>query len=220
MALTEKQSRPRVTAVSHPERRARRAPSWSLGFALAIVAIVLFVTIFAQVVAPQPLESVAMTQRLLPPSARYVLGTDQLGRDMVSRLLYSTQTSVLIAGSATRAEVMSIRRSGFVNSTLNLGVSRFTTIRNHVLPALIAPLTVQLTLAFPTKILLESALSFLGLGIRPPDTSLGQMVGTGQQYLAFAWWIVVVPSAAIFLISLAVGIIGDYLQDRVIRNAG
>ncbi len=291
MALTEKQSRPRAAAVSHPKRRARRAPSWSLGFALAIVAIVLFVTIFAQVVAPQPLESVAMTQRLLPPSARYVLGTDQLGRDMVSRLLYSTQTSVLIAGSATllsgfigavlgalagwfgkavdttvsffidvqssipgfilalgalvffggtpavlviilaiegweriarvtRAEVMSIRRSGFVNSTLNLGVSRFTTIRNHVLPALIAPLTVQLTLAFPTKILLESALSFLGLGIRPPDTSLGQMVGTGQQYLAFAWWIVVVPSAAIFLISLAVGIIGDYLQDRVIRNAG
>jgi peptide/nickel transport system permease protein len=120
----------------------------------------------------------------------------------------------------TRAEVMSVRRSGYVTSTLNLGVSRSTTVSHHLLPALIAPLAVQLTLAFPSKILIESALSFLGLGIRPPETSLGQMVGSGDQYLATAWWIVVAPGVAIFLISLAVGILGDYLQDRMLRNAG
>lgn len=271
--------------------RRRRSPSWSLIPALAVVAAILFVAVFGRLVAPQPLETVALTERLLPPSATHILGTDQLGRDIFGRMFYAVQTSVLIAASATvlsgligavlgglagwfggaadvvvsffidvqssvpafilalgalvflggtplvlvmvlafegweriarvtRAEVMSVRRSGFVNSTLNLGVPRSLTVLHHLLPALFAPLAVQLTLAFPAKILIESALSFLGLGIRPPETSLGQMVGTGNQYLATAWWIVVVPGVTIFLISLAVGIIGDYLQDRMLRHAG
>jgi peptide/nickel transport system permease protein len=271
-------------------RRRHRVPTWSVTIALAIMAIALFVTTSSRIIATEPLEFVQLTQRLLPPSAEHLLGTDQLGRDVLDRLIHSIRTSVLIAGSATilsgfigavlgglagwfgkaadttvsflidvqssipafilalgalvffggtplvlviilavegwervarvtRAEVMSIRRSGFVNSTLNLGVSRSATIRHHVLPALGAPLAVQLTLAFPTKILIESALSFLGLGIRPPETSLGQMIGGGQQYLASAWWIVVAPGVTIFLISLAVGIIGDHLQERVIQRA-
>ena len=271
--------------------RRRRFPAWSLILALVIVAVTLFVTLFGSLVAPHPLESVSLLERLQPPSPKHWFGTDQLGRDIFSRMFYAVQTSVLIAASATilsgligavlgsvagwfggvadtivsffidvqssipafilalgalvflggtpavlvvvlaiegweriarvtRAEVMSIRRSGFVVSTLNLGVARSTTIAHHLLPALVAPLAVQLTLAFPSKILIESALSFLGLGIRPPETSLGQMVGASDQYLATAWWVVVVPGIAIFLISLAVGIIGDYLQDRVLRNAG
>ncbi|WP_432850511.1 ABC transporter permease [Amycolatopsis sp. CA-161197] len=291
MALTEQQPLTRATVSARGGHRRRRFPAWSLIIALALVAIILLVTILAQVIAPEPLEAAAITQRLQPPSAHHLLGTDQLGRDIVSQLFYATQASVLIAGSATllsgligavlgalagwfgkgvdtvvsffidvqssipafilalgalvffggtptvlviilavegweriarvtRAEVMSVRRSGYVQSTLNLGVSRFTTVRHHLLPALVAPLVVQITLAFPTKILLESALSFLGLGIRPPATSLGQMVGTGEQYLASAWWVVVVPGLAIFLISLAVGIIGDHLQNRMIRHAG
>jgi peptide/nickel transport system permease protein len=114
---------------------------------------------------------------------------------------------------------MAARRSGYIAATLNLGVSRWVTIRHHLLPGLVAPLTVLLTLAFPTKILVESALSFLGLGIRPPDTSLGQMVGSGDEYLATAWWVVVLPGITIFLISLAVGIIGDRLQDQMISRA-
>jgi len=274
-----------------PRVRRRTFPTWLLVIALIIVAITLFVTIFGRLIAPEPLETVGLTQRLLPPSPEHLLGTDQLGRDVFSRMFYAVQTSVLIAASATilsgliggvlggtagwfggrtdtvvsffidvqssipafilalgalvflggtpavligvlaiegweriarvtRAEVMSVRRSGYVTSTLNLGVSRYTTVAHHLLPALIAPLAVQLTLAFPSKILIESALSFLGLGIRPPETSLGQMVGSGDQYLATAWWIVVVPGLAIFLISLAVGILGDYLQDRMLRNAG
>lgn len=271
--------------------RRRRFPAWSLILAVVIIAVTLFVTLFGSIVAPHPLESVSLLERLLPPSPKHWFGTDQLGRDIFSRMFYAVQTSVLIAASATilsgligavlgsvagwfggvadtivsffidvqssipafilalgalvflggtpavlvvvlaiegweriarvtRAEVMSIRRSGFVVSTLNLGVTRSTTIAHHLLPALVAPLAVQLTLAFPSKILIESALSFLGLGIRPPETSLGQMVGASDQYLATAWWVVVVPGIAIFLISLAVGIIGDYLQDRVLRNAG
>jgi len=287
MALTGMQT----PVAARSRYRRRKFPTWSLKISLGIVAVVALVTVFGHFLAPQPLGAVAMTQRLQAPSAEHIFGTDELGRDILSQLIYSIQTSVVIAGSATllsgfiggllgalagwfggavdstvsffidvqssipalilalgalvffggtpavlvvilavegweriarvtRAEVMSVRRSGYVNSTLNLGVSRFTTVRHHLLPALVAPLAVQLTLAFPSKILLESALSFLGLGIRPPNTSLGQMVGSGEQYLAFAWWIVLVPGVAIFLISLAVGIIGDHFQDRMIRNAG
>ncbi|MGW3952086.1 ABC transporter permease [Streptomyces sp. NPDC004752] len=271
-------------------KRRRRRPAWSLILALAILALTLFVTVLGSLIASQPLESVAITQRLLPPSADHLLGTDQLGRDVLSQLLHATRTSVLIAISATvlsgligvllgaaagwfggvvdtvvcffidlqssvpafilalgaivffggspavliivlalegweriarviRAETMAVRRSGYVASTLNLGVSRWVTIRHHLLPALLAPLAVQLTLVFPAKILIESALSFLGLGIRPPDTSLGQMVGSGEQYLATAWWVVVLPGVSIFLISLAVGVLGDRLQDWTIRRA-
>lgn len=270
--------------------RRRRFPAWSLIAALTIVAVVLLVTVFGRVLAPEPLETADLPQRLLPPSPAHILGTDQLGRDVFNRMFYAIQTSVLIAVSATvlsgligavlgglagwfgglvdtvvsffidvqssipafvlalgalvflggtpavlvmvlaiegweriarvtRAEVMSVRRSGYVTSTLNLGVPRSKTVLHHLLPALLAPLAVQLTLAFPSKILIESALSFLGLGIRPPETSLGQMVGTGEQYLASAWWVVVVPGVTIFLTSLAVGIIGDYLQERMLRNA-
>ncbi|MGW4728171.1 ABC transporter permease [Streptomyces shenzhenensis] len=271
-------------------KRRRRHPSWSLALALVVIAVTLLITAFGHLIASQPLESVALTQRLLPPSTEHLLGTDQLGRDVLSQLLHATRTSVLIATGATvlsgligallgtaagwfggvvdtvvcffidlqssipafilalgaivffggsptvlvivlalegweriarviRAETMAARRSGYVASTLNLGVSRWVTIRHHLLPALLAPLAVQLTLVFPAKILIESSLSFLGLGIRPPDTSLGQMVGSGEQYLATAWWVVVLPGVSIFLISLAVGVLGDRLQDWTIRRA-
>ncbi|MFG1710962.1 ABC transporter permease [Nonomuraea sp. M3C6] len=118
-----------------------------------------------------------------------------------------------------RAQAMGERRAGYVESALNLGVPESVVIRHHVAPALIAPLVVTATLAFPSKILIESALSFLGLGVQPPQTSLGQMVGDGRDHLATAWWIAVVPGLVIFVISLAVSIVGDYYQDRIISDA-
>ncbi len=72
---------------------------------------------------------------------------------------------------------------------------------------------VNMTLNFPETILVETSLSFLGLGIQPPLTSLGNMVGFGRDYLLTAWWIVVLPSIVIFITSLAFSLLGDWLRD-------
>jgi peptide/nickel transport system permease protein len=76
-------------------------------------------------------------------------------------------------------------------------------------------LIVQFTLNFPQTILLETSLSFLGLGIQPPLTSLGQMLGAGRSYLLTAWWIAVLPGSIIFLTTLSISMIGDWLRDRL-----
>jgi len=74
---------------------------------------------------------------------------------------------------------------------------------------------VQATLNFPQTILLESGLSFLGLGIQPPMTSLGQLLGSGRDSLSRAWWIAVVPGALIFFTTLAISLLGDVLRDKL-----
>jgi peptide/nickel transport system permease protein len=114
---------------------------------------------------------------------------------------------------------MVARRSGYVESAINLGVPAHAVIVRHVAPAVTGPLLVQFTQALPTKVILESALSFLGLGIRPPQTSLGQMMGVGREYLTNAWWIALCPCVVIVLISVAISILGDQLQDRLVDRA-
>jgi peptide/nickel transport system permease protein len=85
----------------------------------------------------------------------------------------------------------------------------------HVLPNIAATLIVTATLTFPEIILLESGLSFLGLGVQPPFTSLGNMVGYGREYLTRAPRIMRAPSAAIVLTTLAISLVGDWLRDRL-----
>ena len=84
-----------------------------------------------------------------------------------------------------------------------------------MLPNIASALIVQFTLNFPSTILLETSLSFLGLGIQPPLTSLGLMLGTGRDYLLFAWWLSVFPGILIFITTLSVSLLGDWLRDRL-----
>ena len=83
----------------------------------------------------------------------------------------------------------------------------------HILPNVAGALLVNLTLNLPESILLESSLSFLGLGVQPPLTSLGAMLGQGREYLLSAWWIAVLPGIGIFLTALSASILGDRLRD-------
>lgn len=85
----------------------------------------------------------------------------------------------------------------------------------HILPNIADALIVDMTLNFPQTVPLETSLGFLGLGIRPPLTSLGNMVGFGRDYLMTAWWIAVFPSLAIFVATLAMSIPGDWVRDRL-----
>jgi peptide/nickel transport system permease protein len=212
-------------------------------------------------------------------------GTDQLGRDILSRMIFAVRTSILIAVMGTligavvgtflgfvaarlrgfvdqaimmlvdaqaaipalflaltmlaffgnnivlfiilvsidgwdrytrlaRGLVVSEQESDYINAIEALGAQPSRVILRHLLPNIAAALVVQATLNFPGTILLETSLSFLGLGVQPPGTSLGLMLGEGRRYLLNAWWIAVFPGLAIFLTTLSMSLFGDWLRDR------
>lgn len=263
------------------------AAALSAGFLTLMIAI----AIVAPLIAPYDFTTQNLLKRLRPPMFMggewaHPLGTDNLGRDILTRLIYGIRTSIAIAIAGTLIGAVfgtilgyvASRRRGFVdeiimmlvdvqaalpaffiaiaclafvgNSTLvfvllvslegwerytrlirgliiseqgkgyaqamaALGASRSRTDVVHILPNISSALVVQVTINFPWIILLETTLSFLGLGVQPPGTSLGQMLGSGRQYLLQAPWIAVVPGMAIFLTTLSMSLFGDWLRDRL-----
>jgi peptide/nickel transport system permease protein len=115
----------------------------------------------------------------------------------------------------TRGLVISAKAEGYAEAARIVGVPPMRIYLRHMLPNIAGPLIVQFTVNFPEIILLESGLSFLGLGIQPPATSLGLMVADGQNYLAIAWWLAAFPGAVIVLTTLSISLLGDYLRDRL-----
>ncbi len=272
-----------------------------LGIAFRVTPIVLLSFVFlllvvaaallAAVIAPYGFNEQHLFARLRPPSslggsAGHLLGTDELGRDVLSRLFYSLRVSLLTAFASTvigavfgtslgflaahfrglpeealtmlidcqaampfmlfalaalaffgnsltlfivllgfygwetyarltRGLVLSALGRGYVEALRNLGFSPLRIHGRHVLPNIASALLVQVTVNFPGIILMESGLSFLGLGIQPPWTSLGLMIGTGRAFLMTAWWIAVFPGLTIFATTLSVSLVGDWLRDRL-----
>jgi peptide/nickel transport system permease protein len=257
------------------------------GFLLLIAVLAIGADFFAPY---DPLRTNLLT-RLKPPvfaggSWANWLGTDELGRDTFSRLLYGLRTSLLIAAVGTmigaivgttlgfvaahfrglteqvimaavdfqaavpfiilvmfvlavlgnsmvvflvligfagwevytrlaRGLVMSARQRNYVMALEGLEMGWPRIYARHVLPNIASAIIVQLTLNFPATILLETGLSFLGLGVQPPNTSLGLMLGEGRNYLLQAWWLSVLPGTTIFLTTLSMSILGDGLRDRL-----
>jgi peptide/nickel transport system permease protein len=275
-----------------PSDRSRRLGGGILlGLALAWLALMACAAVTAHLVAPFDFRATNLEARLLPPLGLggewpYLLGTDHLGRDILSRLMHSIQISmaVALAGSLigvafgialgllaahlrgvvdsmcmalvdlqaampfmvvalgvlalfgnnvvlfvvviglhgweryarlTRSLVLAEMEHGYVTALRGFRAPPLLIYRRHVLPNIAAALIVNFTLGFPEIILLESGLSFLGLGIQPPLTSLGNMLGFGRDYVADAWWLPVVPGAVIFLTTLAMSLAGDALRDRL-----
>lgn len=97
----------------------------------------------------------------------------------------------------------------------SLGASKVRILFEHVLVNIASPLIINATIRLSSFILLESSLSFLGLGIQPPDVSLGVMVSAGRDYMINAWWLTIVPSIIIVLIVLSVSLIGDWMRDKL-----
>ncbi len=286
-------------------RRERGLGGWLMGVGRTVGAVpgaplvamlwlgaVLFVTFTAPLLAPYAYEEVNLLARLQPPvwleggTSAHPLGTDRLGRDVLSRLLIATQISIAIAlmgtligavmGTAlgflaahkggvvdeivmllvdfqaampfliialavlaflgnnfylflflmgiygwetyarlTRGLVLSAREHGYARAVEALGGSPRRIYLGHILPNVLSPLIVQVTLNFPDTVLVETSLSFLGLGIQPPLTSLGQQLGDGRDYLINAWWLAVLPGTVIFLTTLSMSIAGDWLRSRL-----
>lgn len=114
----------------------------------------------------------------------------------------------------TRGLVLTAKEEGYAEAARIVGVPPMRIYLRHMLPNIAGPLIVQFTVNFPEIILLESGLSFLGLGIQAPETSLGLMVADGRNYLAIAWWFAAFPGAVIVLTTLSISLLGDYLRDR------
>ena len=263
--------------------------------------VVLVAVLFAPLVSPHKYQEQQVRLRHLAPLSTgtaivkdtadrsvkekryYLLGTDHLGRDMVSRLIHGGRISisvgilgVLVSGSigiflgliagyyrgkiddvimrvvdvfmsipllflalmvlfilgpsftniiivfavarwmlycrVTRGVVMSLREQTFVEAAKAIGSSDQRIITRHILPNLITPLLTIAALEVPRNILTESALSFLGFGIQPPESSWGLMLASGRQYITTAWWIVVIPGTAIFLTALSFNLFGVWLR--------
>lgn len=114
-----------------------------------------------------------------------------------------------------RGMVLAVREREFVQAAHSFGVRDFAMIRHHILPNVIGPVIILMTLNVANNILLESSLTFLGLGVDPLTPSWGGMLADGRTYMQTAWWVSVFPGVAIMLTVLGLNLLGDWLRDRI-----
>jgi peptide/nickel transport system permease protein len=140
---------------------------------------------------------------------------------IVAALRPSVATTVVVIGlvywppvaRVVRGQVLSLREIEFTTAALALGARDLRVAVRHVLPNLIGILIVQLTLFVARAILVESGLSFLGVGVQPPAPSWGNMLADGRVYLQQAWWVATFPGIAIFLAVFGFNVLGDALRE-------
>jgi peptide/nickel transport system permease protein len=141
------------------------------------------------------------------------------GPDTITLVLTMALSGWVVYARVIRSRVLSIRELEFIEAARAVGCRTPRILWHHVLPQLTAPITVIATLEVARMILLESALSFLGLGVQAPDVSWGQIISDGRQYIATAWWVTALPGFAIALTVLAVNSFGDWLSEALDPSA-
>jgi peptide/nickel transport system permease protein len=130
-------------------------------------------------------------------------------------LFIITISSFTYIARIARGQVLSLREKEFVEAARSLGASNRRILFREILPNLVAPLIVYASLLIPTNILFEAALSYLGVGIRPPTASWGEMIADATPIFNTAWWFMVFPGAALLLTVLAFNLVGDVLLDAL-----
>lgn len=257
--------------------------------AVASAVAVLAVTVLcmaAPLLAPYPFDAIDLGSIRQPPSWQHWMGTDDLGRDLLTRVLYGGRISILIGifsaligtglGSfigavagffggrmdnllmrftdvvysiptlpllivlssysqavvssmaliigllswmatarVVRGEVLTLKETTFVEAARSLGATDLRLISRHILPNAVGPIVVGATLAVGNAIILESSLSFLGLGVQPPTPTWGNLLMDAQSTMATKPWLTIFPGLAILLVVLSVNFIGDGLQDAL-----
>jgi peptide/nickel transport system permease protein len=136
-----------------------------------------------------------------------------LGPSLVNMVIVLGVTGWPLYARVIRAESMAIRERDFITAGRALGMSHVRIIFRQILPNLISVIVVIATLQVASVIILESFLSFLGLGVQPPTPAWGNMLGEGRVYMLNSWWIAAFPGAAIFVTTLAINLIGNALRD-------
>jgi peptide/nickel transport system permease protein len=125
-------------------------------------------------------------------------------------VLAITRTAIYLR--VTRAEVLELRERVFVDAARALGGSNAHILRKHISPMVLPTLGTILTIDFASVMLSESALSFLGIGIQPPEVTWGLMVSQGRNYLSSAWWLAFFPGLAIMLTALAANLLSSWIR--------
>lgn len=209
--------------------------SRTAAFGLGLTVFLALLAIFAPWVAPYRPDEIHPIDSLLAPCARYLLGTDDLGRDVLSRIIFGARVSLMAVLSPslenamiaigiinipafariTRANVLSIREKEFVEAARALGAWRIYVAVLVILPNCLSPLIVQGSLGLAYAILVEAALSFLGLGVQPPEPSWGSMLAFGRNLLSQAPWYATFPGLAIFVTVLGLNFLGDGLREAL-----
>ncbi|MDR1972427.1 MAG: ABC transporter permease [Treponema sp.] len=260
-----------------------------LAMAGAVILTVLTVmSLLAPVLARWDQNKIDLFSIEAPPSAEHLLGTDELGRDVLSRLLYGGRVSIMVGVCATlvqvsigillgmtagffgqivdsvimricdivmcfpfyaiaislaallganvwnvvfivgalnwtgvarivRAETLSLRSREFIDAARALSLNNAEIILRHILPNVLGPIIIYATLGIATGVLSEASLSFLGLGVKPPQPSWGNMLSAAQnmRILSSEWWMWIPPGAMVFLLVLSINFVGDGLRDAL-----
>lgn len=139
-----------------------------------------------------------------------IFGTSKVAMTLIMGLTGWATFARLIRG-----QILQLKEEDFITASRSIGSSYPRILREHVLPNISSILIVEATLRLSSFILTESALSFMGLGIQPPDASLGVLVANGRDYLMSNWWLSIIPSLVIVAIVLDVSLVGDWLRDKL-----
>lgn len=136
-----------------------------------------------------------------------------MGPSLITLILVLGGTSWVVYARMVRSETLSIKERDYVRSAKAIGAKDFRIITKYILPNVISSFIVIATLNVATTIILEASLSFLGLGIQPPDVSWGLMLSDGREYIATSWWVATFPGIVITVTVLGVIFLGDWLRD-------
>jgi len=152
-------------------------------------------------------------QLALPLMLMALLVVAALGPSLRNVVIVLALTSWIRYARIIRGQVLSLREREFVQSAHAIGASTWRIMLHHLLPNVLTPALVVGTLELARVIIMEAALSFLGLGVQPPSPSWGRMLAEGRVYISSAWWIVTFPGIAILLTVLSINLLGDWLRD-------
>ena len=136
-----------------------------------------------------------------------------VGAGLTSVILILGIAGWVVFGRLTRGQVLSVKQREYVEAAYALGASKIGVIQNHILPNVLSPILVLATAMVANNIVLEAALTFLGVGVQPDIPSWGNMLAESRDYLNVAWWMSVFPGAALTLTVLSVNLLGDWLRD-------
>jgi len=160
------------------------------------------------------LMRVADVQLAFPAILLAILLASVLGPSLWNVIVVISITNWVVFARVTRSQVLSLRTREYVEAARTLGASHAHIIFRTLLPGCVAPILVVATVEFGHVVLLEAALSFLGVGVPLGIPSLGTTINNGTAYLGTAWWISTLPGIALAILVLATGILGDALRDR------